>query len=261
MKATIFTSNQPRHLSLVEKVASIAEEVWVVQEAKKNPVSTGDSRVEMARYMGHMIDAEHAVFGRQRFLSPDINQYVLAMGDLSHVDIKLLAPCLDSDLYIVFGASYIRGPLVDFLIANHCINIHMGLSPYYRGSACNFWALWDRKPEYVGATLHLLSAGLDSGPILCHALPETNDTDGFLLGMRAVDAAFNALTALIGNRTITSLVPVPQDRAAQVRYSRAAEFTPEIAASYLDQRLDPSEIGIHLRNPDPRRQLIRPRYG
>src|SRR5690606_39404976 len=71
--------------------------------------------------------------------------------------IYVLADALDSDVYVVFGASYIRGPLIDYLVARGAINIHMGVSPYYRGSSCNFWALYDGRPEYVGATIHKLS--------------------------------------------------------------------------------------------------------
>ena len=33
----------------------------------------------------------------------------------------------------------------------------MGLSPFYRGSSCNFWAIKDKKPEFVGSTIHYLS--------------------------------------------------------------------------------------------------------
>ena len=76
-----------------------------------------------------------------------------------------LQAALSSDIYIVFGASFIKGWLVDFLIKNKAINIHMGLSPYYRGSSCNFWAMYDNNPNYVGATIHYLSKGLDSGEI------------------------------------------------------------------------------------------------
>ena len=47
----------------------------------------------------------------------------------------------------------------------------MGISPYYRGSACNFWALYDKNPQFVGATIHYLSEGLDDGDILFHVLP------------------------------------------------------------------------------------------
>ena len=32
MRVTVFTSNQPRHLSLIERLAGVAEEVFAVQE-------------------------------------------------------------------------------------------------------------------------------------------------------------------------------------------------------------------------------------
>ena len=47
----------------------------------------------------------------------------------------------------------------------------MGVSPYYRGTSCNFWAIYDDNPSYVGSTIHLLSKGLDSGDILFHCIP------------------------------------------------------------------------------------------
>ena len=84
------------------------------------------------------------------------------MGDLNHLKKADLKDFLESDIYVVFGSSYIKGFLVDFLIKRKAINIHMGLSPYYRGADCNFWALQDDNPHYVGATIHLLSKGLDS---------------------------------------------------------------------------------------------------
>ena len=79
-----------------------------------------------------------------------------------------------SDLYIVFGSSYIKGRLINFLIKNKAINIHMGISPYYRGSDCNFWSLYDNNFHLVGGTVHLISKGLDSGPILFHTRAKKN---------------------------------------------------------------------------------------
>ena len=46
----------------------------------------------------------------------------------------------------------------------------MGISPYYRGTDCNFWALYDNNSHLVGSTIHYLSKGIDSGPILYHAI-------------------------------------------------------------------------------------------
>ena len=68
----------------------------------------------------------------------------------------------------------------------------MGVSPYYRGADCNFWALYDNNPHYVGATIHLLSKGLDSGPILYHALSNRKE-NVFEYSMSTVVSAFHSL--------------------------------------------------------------------
>ena len=62
--------------------------------------------------------------------------------------------------------------MADFLLKKKAINIHMGISPYYRGADCNFWAIYDKNPSLVGATIQLLSKKLDYGLILYH---ETSD--------------------------------------------------------------------------------------
>jgi methionyl-tRNA formyltransferase len=155
---------------------------------------------------------------------------------LNLVDPTLLTEALDADIIIVFGASYIRKPLVELLLDRDAINIHMGVSPYYRGTACNFWPLYDGAPEYVGATIHLLSRGLDSGPMLFHALPEIGSddvVDGFQLGMRAVKAAFDNLIPVIRSGRLHEMPRVEQDRTREIRYTRNRDFTDEIAAEYL----------------------------
>ena len=91
---------------------------------------------------------------------------VLKSGDLSVLKKKDIDDFLTSDIYLTFGCSYIKGWLADFLISKNCLNIHIGVSPFYRGSSCNFWAAFDQKYEYVGGTLHFLSKGLDNGPII-----------------------------------------------------------------------------------------------
>ena len=89
----------------------------------------------------------------------NIKTLSIKLGDLNMLDRPTLSDALQSDVYVVFGASYIRDWLIDFLVEHRAINIHMGLSPYYRGSSCNFWALYDNNAGYVGATIHLLGKG------------------------------------------------------------------------------------------------------
>ena len=88
----------------------------------------------------------------------------MASGDLSQFKLKDLTDFLKSDIYIVFGTSYIKGELIDFLVEK-AINIHMGVSLITEEQIVTFWALFDNNPHLAGSTIHLLSKGLDSGPI------------------------------------------------------------------------------------------------
>ncbi len=72
---------------------------------------------------------------------------------------------LEPDLLISYGCSIIRSQLLEEF-AGRFVNIHLGLSPWYRGSGTNFWPLVNGEPEYVGATFMHIDAGVDTGDII-----------------------------------------------------------------------------------------------
>ncbi len=263
MKTTVFTGSQPRHLALVERLASVSETVYACMEVTTLFPGQVEDFFEksdvMRAYFSRVMGAESKEFGRPRFLPENVQTIPMKMGDLAKVDPQWLGPALESDAVVVFGASYIRGCLLDRLIDMRALNIHMGASPYYRGSSCNFWALYDGNPEYVGATIHMLTEGLDSGPMLCHALPTMEDgdqLDGFALGMRAVRVALDTLTDLVKNDGWRGLTPVQQNRSLELRYTRNRDFTDGVAAEYMERALTPEVIGEAVRRRDTTRFII-----
>ena len=50
--------------------------------------------------------------------------------------------------------------------SKNVINMHTGLSPYYRGGATNFWPFITNELAYFGVTIHKMSTGIDSGDII-----------------------------------------------------------------------------------------------
>ena len=259
MNITLFTSNSPRHLALAEKLAMISDMVYMVQECstvflglvadiyRKSPV--------MQDYFSRVIEAERLIFGAPRFLPANVRQLALRMDDLSIASLEMLAPALSADCIIVFGASYIKGPLVEKLIQRGVVNIHMGISPYYRGSSCNFWALYDGNPDLVGATIHMISRGLDSGAMLYHVRPRQVATEPFALGMRAVEAAQDSLVDRISNGTLSTFPRVAQDKTKEIRYTRNAAFTDDVAAEYLAMGRNANWVGERLKGA-PQRDLL-----
>lgn len=241
MKVTVFTSNQPRHLNLVKELSSIFSKVCFVCEANTVfPGSVPDFFAKsdvMQTYFCSVKKAEHLCFGEGLSIGDSVETIVLKMGDLQHAKFQHLASALDSDVYIIFGSSYIRGWLAEYLIERRAVNIHMGLSPYYRGSSCNFWALFDRRPECVGATIHWLGRGLDSGDIISHCLPKpVIGESGFNFSMRAVVAVQLGLVDLLSNSAgLSSLDSVPQKKAGELRYSKNSEFCDSVAKQFLER--------------------------
>lgn len=254
MKITVFTSNQPRHISLINSLAAICDRVYAVQECVT--VFPGevkdffDNSDVMNTYFQRVREAEKEIFGAIGFLEGNVDHLALKSGDLNRLSKDVLLPALESDVFVVFGASFIKGWLIDYLIEHRAINIHMGISPYYRGSSCNFWAAYDGHPDLVGATIHLLGKGLDSGNMLYHALPKAEEADPFVLGMKAVKVAHESLVSRIGSGEIFSYKEILQDKSKEYRYTRNADFTDDVAKEYLENLFLPIQIKTKLEKRD-----------
>ena len=243
MRITVFTSNQPRHTHLVKLLASISDTVYCIQEC--NTVFPGqvsdffEKTPVMREYFERVIAAERALFGDPSFSQSNVRTLSVKAGDLSHLDLETLSPALSADIFIVFGASFIKGELIELLVKNNAINIHMGLSPYYRGSSCNFWAMYDRNPGYVGATIHKLSTGLDSGDMFFHCLPKPRKGEsGFMFTMRAVEIAHRALVSRVSSGQLFQMGAVKQDKDREIRYTRNLDFQSTVAREFLERPLE-----------------------
>ena len=74
------------------------------------------------------------------------------------------------DLIVVCGAALLREPVLE-LSRLGVLNLHGGLSQFYRGLFTTDWAIHNREPEYVGATVHFVSEGIDDGRVVFQGRP------------------------------------------------------------------------------------------
>lgn len=236
-KVTVFTSNSARHQYLISQLQREFDDIFVISECTSvypgaNSGFFNKSDV-MREYFTRVKQAEHEIFGEPCFQRYD-NYISLGVGDINLVPHQVLAPALSSDHYIVFGSSFIKGRLGDFLIKNKAINIHMGLSPYYRGSSCNFWAAFDGNIDKVGSTTHLLSSQLDGGPILSQIRGYDNcKYDYFSGSMQLVKQTIDELIANIKSQNVSLNTTLVQDPSKLIRYSKNSDFTDDVARSFL----------------------------
>jgi methionyl-tRNA formyltransferase len=88
--------------------------------------------------------------------------------------IKLLQP----DIIIVNGTRIISKKILQSTNALF-INMHVGITPMYRGSHGGYWALYYNDAANFGTTIHLVDAGVDTGAVIKQVFSKPGKEDNF----------------------------------------------------------------------------------
>lgn len=216
MRAIVLTSTFLRHQFVVNRLAQRVDVVGVWQEEKSfEPLryaATSDDERVIGAHFAARDKSEEQWFASDAVLrlAPDAAAVRVPPGACNRPDVVAAMRNARPDVVLVFGTGILKAELIDSF-AGRIINLHLGLSPYYRGAGTNFWPLVNREPEYVGATIHYLDAGIDTGPMLAHVRPEVLADDGpHDLGNRTIVAAADRLADAALAHHAGRVRPVPQ---------------------------------------------------
>ncbi|RTY92254.1 formyltransferase family protein [Flavobacterium sp. GT3R68] len=104
------------------------------------------------------------------------NPKYISKGAINSTEIVNEVTELNPDIIISFGCSIIKSSLLnDF--KGKFVNIHLGLSPYYRGTATNFFPFINEELSCVGATFMHIDSGIDTGTIIHQMRPTISPGD------------------------------------------------------------------------------------
>jgi methionyl-tRNA formyltransferase len=121
-------------------------------------------------------------------------------NDLNSDDTCAFVRDFDPQVVIVFGTDLIRSPLMEVLPTD-TINVHLGISPRYRGSATLFWPFYFLEPQYAGVTFHRVIHEPDAGAVLHQFQTELRSGDGIHdVGVRSVLQAADELVEILLRR-------------------------------------------------------------
>lgn len=101
---------------------------------------------------------------------------LVELGGVNNSEIVEKINKLNPDLIISYGCSIIKGELLT-KFKGRFINLHLGLSPYYRGCATNFWPFVNGEPEYCGVTFMHIDEGVDTGKVIHQIQADFGITD------------------------------------------------------------------------------------
>jgi hypothetical protein len=220
MRLAVLTSVETRHRYVVNRLCAVFDVVAVGYETTGySPAAVEDhdltpaERAIVAHHYAERAREEERFFaGSSGWLYDAIDRRVLriAPGGLNHDVTLAVLEAARPDAVAVYGTNLIREPLLSRW-SGRMVNLHLGLSPYYRGTAANFYPLLNEEPEYVGATIHLIDAGIDSGPILRHARPSiVRDDRPHTIGCKAILAGVDALIASLKQLEAGEVRGIPQ---------------------------------------------------
>jgi len=180
--------------------------------------------------------------------SEDSNPYYIPKGDINKKEHQQAIINLNPDLIVAYGCSIIREPLVS-AFENRFLNLHLGLSPYYRGSGTNFWPLVNKEPEYVGATFMYLDKGIDTGNIIhqIQARFYPGDTPS-QIGNRLIKDAAGVYCRIILFYDRLERMPQPPKKPKGAKYYKAKDYSTE-ATHQLYQNFRDYMIEDHIENP------------
>lgn len=214
--AILLTGNHLRHLFVAHAIAKRLNLLGLWQEEKtfvpETYAGNADDLAVIQRHFAARDVSEKEYFGKEtsQSLSQSLVHRRIQGGAVNREEEIDAMIALQPDVLLVYGTGILKDNIIR-AFEGRILNIHLGLSPYYRGSGTNFWPLVNREPEYVGATIHYLDAGIDTGAILCHVRPQMKTQDGpHDLGNRTIIAAADGLIRAAEAHCMHSVRSVPQ---------------------------------------------------
>lgn len=164
MKILLLRANSLRHQSLAAKLQQLGFLCAEIIEEKVSQISR-QSNSMLANHFLARNQSEEDFFGQTAI---DLNNHPslrITEKELNTSKVYSFLEKIDFDLAITFGVSILREELIRIL-KNRILGIHLGLSPYYRGSGTNFFPFVNSEISAVGFTLMHLNSEIDKGSIL-----------------------------------------------------------------------------------------------
>jgi methionyl-tRNA formyltransferase len=103
---------------------------------------------------------------------------VMWVSSINNADCHAIISALNPDAFVLSGTRILSGSTLENCHAP-VVNIHAGITPFYRGVHGGYWALANNEPQKCGVTLHIVDTGIDTGNILAQSKIEITNQDNF----------------------------------------------------------------------------------
>ena len=226
-KIVLITANHLRHKFIknsLNKTKELEIVLAIEEHHPKIPLNAKSSKMQIDHFK--LRDKYEKFFFKKNYKNILKKFKTIKTGQINKNEeiidrIKFIKP----DVIICFGCSILKKEIVN-KFKNKILNIHLGLSPYYRGQGTNLWAFVNNELQCIGATFHLIDHGVDTGPIIHQIRARIYKNDNIhQIGNRLIKDLPKKLFKIIKN--FESLECIKKKKYKNEKFYKGSDFDDE----------------------------------
>jgi methionyl-tRNA formyltransferase len=240
VKALVLTSNELRHKYFLKVISDNFDLVGTAYEDKGEyyQKQVAESSV-VEEHFKRLSSTE------KEFFHHEVQGLVLNNAEIKNInknqindkDIIDWAKDLKPDVIFLFGTGILKDCWLNNF-ENKIINLHLGLSPFYRGSATLFWPFVNDELECVGATIHIAAKKVDAGDILHRVRPNIEiDDNYYTINYKTIKSTIDILPKIATKFTQGEQKLIKQDTSNSKVYKKS-DFNENDLATVIDKYKD-----------------------
>ena len=236
IRLVVLTGSETRHLYLIDQFLRepdiIVEAVYAEDSSKSLRSRVRETDKYLKLHEAGRSKCEEDFFGDLLYVLEGKKINKIKKGDINNNNYVNEIIAIDPDLIICYGSSIIDSRLLT-IFKGRFLNVHLGLSPYYRGSGTNIWPFINSEPEFVGVTFMQIDSGIDTGAIIHQVQADFFLGDGVhTVGTRLIKKMTAIYIKLVKSRTYEASRTLIVNR--EERLYRRADFTEEMCQKLYD---------------------------
>ena len=164
MKIVILSTLSKHHTYFINTISKFFNSTYVIftKVKLKKKYKTGPF------YINEEEKYEEKFFKQKKGVKNEISKKRIIFNNVNNINsniVKKKIEKLNPDIGIVFGTQLIKKNIYNSAKWGF-INIHRGLTQYYRGLDSDLWPLLEKKFSKIGVTIHYLDENYDTGGII-----------------------------------------------------------------------------------------------
>ena len=180
VKIALLTGNELRHKFFASFLSSYPKiDLKLVVHERNNKLTTNPLYLKSKKIKSHVdLRKKTEIFFFNKFVKKNNNYKFINVQKSKINDLRIAQKIKKEkiDFLISYGCSIINFKILNLFLPNF-LNIHLGLSPYYKGAGTNFFPFVNKQLHFCGSTIMQTSEKLDGGKILHQLRPNFVEED------------------------------------------------------------------------------------